>query len=56
MLSYLFSNPFLFIIYLFALLLAITIHEFSHAFAADYLGDPTPKLQKRLTLNPIVHI
>ena len=56
MISYLFSNPLLFIIYMSSLLVAITIHEFSHAFAADYLGDPTPRLQGRLKLNPLVHI
>jgi len=46
----------MFIFYLIALLLAITIHEFSHALAADFLGDPTPRLQKRLTLNPKAHL
>ncbi|OGK12655.1 hypothetical protein A3B40_01865 [Candidatus Roizmanbacteria bacterium RIFCSPLOWO2_01_FULL_37_16] len=56
MLSYLFTNPFLFFIYLIALLVAIAIHEFSHAFAADYLGDPTPRLAGRLKLNPLIHI
>lgn len=56
MISYLFSNPLLFIIYLSSLLLAITVHEFSHAWTADYLGDPTPRLQGRLSLNPVVHI
>ena len=56
MISYLFSNPLLFIIYLSSLLVAITIHEFSHAWTADYLGDPTPRLQGRLKLNPLVHI
>ena len=56
MLSYLFSNPLLFIVYLIALLVAIAVHEFSHAFAADYLGDPTPRLAGRLKLNPFVHI
>ncbi len=39
-----------------SLLVAITIHEFSHAWASDYLGDPTPRLQGRLKLNPLVHI
>jgi Zn-dependent protease len=39
-----------------SLLVAITIHEFSHAWTADYLGDPTPRLQGRLKLNPLVHI
>ena len=44
MLSYLFTNPLLIVAYLVALLLAITIHEFSHAYVADRLGDPTPHL------------
>jgi Zn-dependent protease len=39
-----------------SLLVAITIHEFSHAWMADYLGDPTPRLQGRLKLDPRVHI
>ena len=56
MISYLFSNPLLFVIYFIAILAAISIHEFSHALAADYLGDPTPRLQGRLKLNPLVHI
>lgn len=38
------------------LLVAITIHEFAHAWMANYLGDPTPRLQKRLTLNPLAHL
>ena len=37
-------------------LIAITFHEFAHAFAADKLGDSTPRNQGRLTLNPIKHI
>jgi Zn-dependent protease len=37
------------------LILAITIHEFCHALAADYLGDPTPRSNGRLTLNPLAH-
>ena len=41
---------------LMALLIAIDIHEFSHALAAERLGDPTPRLQGRLTLNPIAHL
>ncbi|MDD3450230.1 MAG: site-2 protease family protein, partial [Gammaproteobacteria bacterium] len=39
-----------------ALVVAITIHEFSHALAAEHLGDPTPRLQGRLTLNPLAHL
>jgi len=56
MISDLFSSPLVFIIELFCLLVAITIHEFSHAWAADYLGDPTSRLQGRLSFNPLVHI
>lgn len=56
MLSYLFTNPLLFVVYLVALLVALTVHEFSHAFAADQLGDPTPRLAGRLSFNPLVHI
>ena len=39
-----------------ALLFAITIHEYSHGRMADFLGDPTPRLAGRLTLNPIAHL
>lgn len=39
-----------------AVLLAITVHEFGHAFAAYKLGDDTPLRQGRLTLNPLDHI
>jgi len=38
------------------LLIAITFHEFAHAFAADKLGDDTPRSQGRLTLNPLGHL
>lgn len=39
-----------------ALLIAMTIHEFSHAFISNIQGDPTPKSQGRLSLNPLRHI
>jgi len=39
-----------------ALIIAITIHEFAHAWMADRLGDPTPQLQGRLSLNPLKHL
>ena len=38
------------------LIIAMTVHEFSHAATAVALGDPTPKMQGRLTLNPAAHI
>ena len=56
MLSTLFSSPLIFLLYDIALLAAITVHEFAHALAADKLGDPTPRLQGRLTLNPLAHL
>ncbi len=37
-------------------LLAITLHEAGHAFAAWKLGDPTAKMMGRVTMNPIKHI
>ena len=37
-------------------LLAITFHEFAHAFAADKLGDDTPRAEGRLSLNPLKHL
>lgn len=39
-----------------ALLISLTVHEASHALVAYYLGDPTAKLQGRLTLNPVKHL
>lgn len=38
------------------LLIAFTFHEFAHAAVATALGDPTPKLHGRLTLNPLAHL
>lgn len=35
---------------------SIIIHEISHGLVAERLGDPTARLSKRLTLNPIPHI
>lgn len=40
---------------LLALVLGITVHEFSHAWSANLLGDPTARYQGRLTLNPMAH-
>jgi Zn-dependent protease len=39
-----------------ALLIAITVHEFSHALMSDRLGDPTARRLGRLSLNPIKHL
>ncbi len=51
-----FSNPAELLFLLPTLLVAITVHEFAHAWTADHLGDPTPRIQGRLTLNPLAHL
>lgn len=38
------------------LIIALTVHEFSHAFVADRFGDSTPRVNGRLTLNPLKHL
>jgi len=54
------SNPAsIFILVLFFLLiisLVISVHEASHAYVANRLGDPTARLLGRITLNPAAHI
>lgn len=37
------------------ILVAFTVHEFSHAYFANKFGDPTARLLGRMTLNPAVH-
>jgi len=54
--SLLFSEPTLFLIWLLAIVYGITVHEFSHVLAAYMQGDDTGKLMGRLTLNPLAHI
>ncbi|MCK8816575.1 site-2 protease family protein [Natroniella sulfidigena] len=38
------------------LLLSLSMHEYAHGKMADLLGDPTPKMTGRLTLNPMAHL
>lgn len=56
MLNLLFVNPLAFIILIVSLVVAVTIHEYAHAWTAVHLGDPTPKIQGRLNLNPLSHL
>ena len=49
-------SPLEIVAYLLALLIAIDVHEFAHAWAANELGDPTARYQGRLSLNPLVHL
>lgn len=56
MLDLLFSSPLSFLFFALSLLVAITVHEFAHALVTDHLGDPTPRSQGRLSLNPLSHL
>ena len=38
------------------LLTAFSVHEFAHAWTANYFGDETPRYNGRLTLNPLAHL
>jgi Zn-dependent protease len=38
------------------LIFSVILHEVAHGYMANWLGDPTARLQGRLTLNPLVHI
>ncbi|KUK36322.1 MAG: hypothetical protein PWQ99_500 [Clostridia bacterium] len=44
------------VLWLPAVVIALTFHEYAHARVADSLGDPTARYQGRLSLNPLVHI
>ncbi len=50
------SDPLTYISRIIILVLAISVHEFAHALTADWLGDPTPRSQGRLTLDPRRHL
>lgn len=50
------SRLFLYLSGIIAVLFVFIPHEFAHAFVAYKCGDPTAKMQGRLTLNPIKHI
>ncbi len=45
-----------FVFTIFAFIVSLSVHEFAHALVAYKMGDPTPKLTGRLTLNPFKHI
>lgn len=55
-LTQLFENPLFILIWLSSLIVAVTVHEAAHAYVADKLGDPTPRLMGRVTLNPLAHL
>jgi Zn-dependent protease len=44
------------LIALLLLIVSLSLHEWAHAFVASTLGDPTPKMHGRLSINPLVHV
>jgi len=54
--SSLIYQPAILLGFILGITVAISIHEYSHAWSADRLGDPTAKNQGRLTLNPLAHL
>ena len=56
MLFDIFNDPMLLLTRLLVLVIAFTIHEFAHAWTATQFGDETPRLNGRLTLNPLAHL
>lgn len=44
------------ILFVAILIISVIVHEISHGYMAEYLGDPTARLKGRLTLNPVPHI
>ena len=49
-------DPLQIVLFILALVISLSVHEFSHAWAAYELGDPTARNNGRLTLNPIAHL
>ena len=49
-------DPMYIVLVIAVVLFSMTLHEAMHAYASNWLGDDTAKLQGRLTLNPIAHI
>lgn len=49
-------EPAAFVAFVIVVFFAFAYHELGHALVADYLGDPTPRSQGRITLNPIPHL
>ncbi len=56
MLDLLQISPLYFLVALFSIVVALTVHEYSHALGAKLMGDNTSEYMGRLTLNPLAHI
>lgn len=55
-LQLIFSNPIIALTIFAVVIIALTVHEFSHALVGHAKGDPTAEQLGRLTLNPVKHI
>lgn len=49
-------DPLIILVTILILIFSVIVHEVSHGYVADLLGDPTARLSGRLTLNPLKHI
>ncbi len=56
MINLLAASPITFLIVLAGIIISLVIHEYAHCFITDFLGDPTPRSQDRVTLDPRAHI
>jgi len=56
LISLLLQQPVVFFLVVGALIVSLSIHEFSHAKVADILGDDTARLLGRVTLDPRAHL
>ncbi len=56
MLRSLFSDPIALVYRLIAVVVALSFHEWGHAYAANKLGDPTARMMGRMTINPFKHL
>lgn len=56
LLSLLFQDPLAFLAFVIVFLMALSVHEASHALVGYWLGDLTAKRANRLTLNPLAHV
>ena len=55
-LLYFFQDKIKIVAFIIVIVFSLSFHEFSHAFAANLLGDSTAKQNNRLTLNPLRHM
>lgn len=56
MFTVLMQQPGYFVVWLLAIVIALSLHEFSHAAMSSFLGDQTAKRLGRLTVNPLAHV